>query len=85
MDFFIQTQHVTSAFTKTNANTFLEDILKEQDSEDLNSITNIMRNLRIIKHEFIRGKITNDQYEILEDNIADILKDWISKKNNKDN
>ena len=61
--------------------------MKEQDSEDLdNSITNIMRNLRIIKHEFIRGKITNDQYEILKDNIADILKDWISKKkNNKEN
>ena len=41
-----------------------------------------MKNFRIIKHEFIRGKITKDQFEILKENIADILKDLISKKTN---
>jgi hypothetical protein len=45
-----------------------------------------MRNIRIIKHEFIRGNITKDKYEILKDNMADILKDLITKKkNNKEN
>lgn len=39
-----------------------------------------MSNLRILKHEFIRGNITKDQYEILKENIADILKDLIFKK-----
>jgi hypothetical protein len=36
--------------------------------------------LRILKQEFIRGNITKDQYEILKENIADVLKDLISKK-----
>jgi hypothetical protein len=68
---------------KRHANEFLKDILKEQDSKDLdNSIKNMMRNLRIIKHEFIRGKITKDQYEILKDNMTDILKDLVTKRNN---
>lgn len=45
-----------------------------------------MKNIRIIKHEFIRGKITKDQYEILKDNMTDILKDLITKNNsNKEN
>jgi hypothetical protein len=50
------------------------------DNPDI-SIKNIMSNLRVIKHEFIKGNITKDQYEILKENIADILKDLISKKN----
>jgi hypothetical protein len=41
-----------------------------------------MSNLRIIKHEFIRGNITKDQYEILKENIVDILKDLVTKRNN---
>ena len=41
-----------------------------------------MSNLRILKHEFIRGKISKDQYEILKENIADTLKDLVSKKTN---
>ncbi|MGB9168382.1 MAG: hypothetical protein WCB31_05585 [Nitrososphaeraceae archaeon] len=86
--FFIpSTTRLTKKYIqKRNANTFVKDILKEQDSEDLdNSIENIMRNLRIIKHEFIRGKITKDQYEILKDNMGDILKDLITKKKNNNN
>ena len=39
--------------------------------------------LRILKHEFIRGKISKDQYEILKENIADTMKDLISKKTDK--
>jgi hypothetical protein len=46
----------------------------------------MINSLKIIKHEFIRGKITKDQYEILKENIADVLKDLISKKtSNKNN
>ena len=36
--------------------------------------------LRILKQEFIRGKITKDQYELLKENISDVLKDLISKR-----
>ena len=36
---------------------------------------------KILKHEFIRGKITKEQYEILKENIADVIKDLVSKKN----
>jgi hypothetical protein len=69
-------------FQKRTAHKYLKVILKEQnlsDNPDI-SIKNIMSNLRIIKHEFIKGKITKDQYEILKENIVDILKDLISKK-----
>jgi uncharacterized membrane protein len=49
------------------------------DNPDI-SIKNIMSILRILKQEFIRGNITKDQYEILKENISDVLKDLISKK-----
>jgi len=66
---------------KRTAHKYLKDILNEQNSHNPDiSIKNIMSNLRIIKHEFIRGNITKDQYEILKENIVDILKDLISKK-----
>ena len=66
---------------KRTAHKYLKDILNEQNSDNPDiSIKNIMSNLRIIKHEFIRGNITKDQYEILKENIVDILKDLISKK-----
>lgn len=69
---------------KRIANIFLQNILKEQNSENLDlSIKNIIQNLRIIKHEFIRGKITKDQYEILKENMMDILKELINKKNDE--
>ena len=44
-----------------------------------------MSHLRILKQEFIRGKITKDQYEILKENITDVLKDLVSKKTDNDN
>ena len=36
----------------------------------------------MLKHEFIRGKITKKEREILKENIYDDLKDLVSKKNN---
>jgi hypothetical protein len=49
------------------------------DNPDI-SIKNIMSILRILKQEFIRGNITKDQYEILKENISDVLKDLVSKR-----
>ena len=35
----------------------------------------------MLKHEFIRRKITKEEYEILKENISDdVLKDLVSKK-----
>ena len=36
----------------------------------------------MLKHEFIRGKITKEEDEILNENIYDVLKDLVSKKTN---
>ena len=69
-------------FQQRTANKYLKKILKEQslsDNPDL-AIKNVIGILRVLKHEFIRGKITKDQYEILKDNIADVIKDLVSKK-----
>jgi len=35
---------------------------------------------RMLKHEFIRGKITKEEHEILKENTYDVLKDLVSKK-----
>ncbi len=82
--FFIPsiTRATKEYFQKRTANKYLKNILKEQnlsDNPDI-SIKNIMNNLRFLKQEFIRGNITKDQYEILKENISDVLKDLISKK-----
>ena len=82
--FFIPsiTRSTKEYFQKRTANKYLKNILKEQnlsDNPDI-SIKNVMSILRILKYEFIRGKITKDQYEILKENIADVIKDLISKK-----
>jgi histone H3/H4 len=70
-------------FQQKTANKHLKKILKEQNSDNPDiSIKNIIGILRVLKHEFIRGKITKDQYEILKENIADVLKDLVSKKTN---
>jgi hypothetical protein len=69
-------------FQKRTANKYLKEIFKEQSlsgNPDI-SIKNIMGILRILKHDFIREKITKEQYEILKENISDFLKDLISKK-----
>jgi hypothetical protein len=68
-------------FQKRNANKYLKKILKEQnlsDNPDI-SIKNVMSILRILKYEYIRGKISKDQYDILKENIGDVIKDLMSK------
>ena len=82
--FFIPsiTRSTKEYFQKRTANKYLKNILKEQnlsDNPDI-SIKNVISILRILKHEFIRGKITKDQYDILKENIADVIKDLVSKK-----
>ena len=81
--FFIPsiTRATKEYFQKRTANKYLKNILKEQisDNPDI-SIKNIMSILRILKYEFIRGKINKDQFEILKENISDVLKDLISKR-----
>jgi hypothetical protein len=70
-------------FQQRTANKYLKNILKEQnlsDNPDI-SIKRVMGILRILKYEFIRGKINKDQFEILKENISDTLKDLVSKKN----
>jgi hypothetical protein len=86
--FFIPsiTRSAKEYFQKRNANKYLNNILKEQslsDNPDI-SIKKVMSTLRILKQEFIKGKITKDQYEILKENITEILKDLISKKTDTD-
>ena len=69
-------------FQKRTANKYLKNILKEQslsDNPDI-SIKRVMGILRILKYEFIRGKISKDQYEILKENVSDVIKDLVSKK-----
>src|SRR5215207_5900405 len=66
---------------KRTANKDLKNILKEQNSDNPDtSIKNLINKAKILKHEFIRGKITKEQYEILKENIADVVKDLVSKK-----
>lgn len=84
--FFIPsiTRATKEYFQKRTANKYLKKILKEQSLSDNpadNSIKNVMSIVRILKHDFIRGKITKDQYDILKENISDVLKDLVSKKN----
>jgi hypothetical protein len=74
-------------FQKRTANKYLKNILKEQslsDNPDI-SIKRVLAILRILKYEFIRGKINKDQFEILKENISDTLKDLVSKKTDKTN
>jgi hypothetical protein len=81
--FFIPsiTRSTKEYFQKRNANKYLKNILKEQNSDNPDlSIKNLINKVKILKHDFIRGKITKDQYEILKENIADIIKDLVSKK-----
>ncbi|MDW3627058.1 MAG: hypothetical protein QOK72_10475, partial [Nitrososphaeraceae archaeon] len=81
--FFIPsiTRSTKEYFQKRNANKYLKNILKEQnlsDNPDI-SIKNVMSILRILKYEYIRGRISKDQYDILKENIGDVIKDLMSK------
>ena len=86
--FFIPTiaRATKEYFQKRTANKYLKDILKEQNSDNPDvSIKNLVNKVRIIKHDFIRGKITKDQYEILKENVSDVIKDLASKKTSDTN
>jgi hypothetical protein len=81
--FFIPTitKSTKEYFQKRTANKYLKNILKEQnlsDNPDI-SIKRVMSILRILKYEYIRGKISKDQYDILKENIGDVIKDLMSK------
>jgi hypothetical protein len=81
--FFIPsiTRATKEYFQKRTANKYLKNILKEQnlsDNPDI-AIKNVMSILRILKYEYIRGKISKDQYDILKENIGDVIKDLMSK------
>ncbi|MDW0149227.1 MAG: hypothetical protein QOK89_02485, partial [Nitrososphaeraceae archaeon] len=81
--FFIPsiTRSTKEYFQKRTANKYLKNILKEQnlsDNPDI-SIKNVMSILRILKYEYIRGRISKDQYDILKENIGDVIKDLMSK------
>ena len=81
--FFIPsiTKSTKEYFQKRTANKNLKDILKEQNSDNPDiSIKNLINKIKFLKHDFIRGKISKDQYDILKENIADVLKDLVSKK-----
>jgi hypothetical protein len=81
--FFIPsiTRTTKEYFQKRSANKDLKNILKEQNSDNPDiSIKNLINKLKFLKQDFIRGKITKDQYEILKENIADVIKDLVSKK-----
>ena len=85
--FFIPsiTESVKEYSQKRTANKNLKNILKEQNSDNPDtSIKNLINKAKFLKHDFIRGKITKDQYEILKENIADVLKDLVSKKTDTD-
>ena len=81
--FFIPsiTRSTKEYLQKRTANKDLKNILKEQNSDNPDiSIKNLINKIKILKHEFIKGKITKDQYEILKENISDVIKDLVSKK-----
>ena len=81
--FFIPsiTRATKEYFQKRTANKYLKNILKEHNSDDHgSSIKNLINKLKFLKQDFIRGKITKDQYEILKENIADVIKDLVSKR-----
>ncbi len=85
--FFIPsiTRSTKEYLQKRTANKDLKNILKEQNSDNPDtSIKNLINKAKILKHEFIRGKITKDQYEILKENIGDVIKDLVSKKTDTD-
>ena len=63
--FFIPsiTRATKDYFQKRTANKHLKNILKEQNSDNHDSsIKNLINKLKFLKQDFIRGKITKDQY-----------------------
>ena len=83
--FFIPSiaRSIKEYYQKRTANKYLKEILKEQNLSDNStdiSIKNLVSITRTLKQEFIKGKITKEQYEILKENVSDVIKDLVSKK-----
>lgn len=56
----------------------------EDDNNDLQKSTNRLFNMyNILRHQFIKGNISKDQYEILKENLHEKLKELTSKKENE--
>jgi hypothetical protein len=71
---------------KRIASKYLKTIYKNYDENNTSqSIDNVKNTIEIIKHEFVRGRITKDQYTILNEKFYDMLKDLMNRKNNNDN
>jgi len=69
---------------KRIASSYLRKIYKNYDENNIpESIHNVKNAIEIIKHEFIRGRITKDQYTILIEKFYDMLKALTDR--NKDN
>lgn len=71
---------------KRIASSYLRKIYKNYDENNIpESIHNVKNAIEIIKHEFIRGRITKDQYTILIEKFYDMLKDLTDRnKGNSD-
>jgi len=69
---------------KRIASSYLRKIYKNYDENNIpESINNVKNVIEIIKHEFIRGRITKDQYTILIEKFYDMLKELMNR--NKEN
>ena len=70
------------------ANNILKHLMNKkeeiEDNEDLQKSINRLANMyRILRYKFIKGNISKDQYEILKENLHEILADLVSKKEKK--
>lgn len=71
---------------KRIASKYLKTIYKNYDENNTSqSIDKVKNTIEIIKHEFVRGRITKDQYTILNEKFYDMLKDLMNRKNDSDN
>lgn len=71
---------------KRIASSYLRKIYKNYDENNIpESIYNVKNAIEIIKHEFIRGRITKDQYTILIEKFYDMLKELTDRNKDKSN
>jgi hypothetical protein len=68
------------------AHKLLKNLVNENadDNKDIQkSINRLYKMYNTLRHQFIKGNISKDQYEILKENLHEILKDLSSKKGNE--
>jgi hypothetical protein len=86
--FFIpsMTRLVKEYKQKYIAHKLLKNLVNENadDNKDIQkSINRLYKMYNTLRHQFIKGNISKDQYEILKENLHEILKDLSSKKGNE--